>query len=564
MASSITHYLASRYKAQGGQYYFAVPGDFNLALLDELITAPDIKAVYCCNELNAGYAADGYARQCGISMLVVTHVVGLFSSINAIAGSYASQLPLIVVDGGINSQDFNNPSILHHSLGNSNRAYVLNMIKEITVHQEIITEPKMATSQIDRAFQYALDHQKPVYIQISCNLARHDIGQVDLNLIQLVQKATTSKHNPILIKAVEAAASLMNDSKNPVTVVGNCIRPYHCIEELVDILKSKSYLFAITPDAKGILPQKLPGDLGIYWGDVEKTLTSNLIEKSDVQLVVGARFTDYTSCGFSLMQSFSNAIKVLEDEVWIKDQVYFGVDPKIFLNLLIKKLDSKLECLQRYQRYAELNSVSETISNRFFSRQTFYDTIEKWLPSGSTVFAETGDSWFNTTDLELKENTQFQIQMMYGSIGWATPAAMGYAFAQSSLDKTKPVVLFTGDGAFQMTAQELSTMIRYEVNVIIFLINNGAYAIESAINDGEYNTIVSWRYHKLIDVFADAGKPAQGYVVDSLESLDDTLQNIQHEKIYPCLVEIKLQAEDVNPKLAHWGKQVGRYNSRTS
>ena len=100
-SSTVGQYLASRLAEVGVAHYFAVPGDYNLVLLDEVLKNPDLQMISCCNELNAGYAADGYARATGGAAAVfVTYSVGGLSLLNAVAGAYAEDLPLIAVSGG--------------------------------------------------------------------------------------------------------------------------------------------------------------------------------------------------------------------------------------------------------------------------------------------------------------------------------------------------------------------------------------------------------------------------------------------------------------------------------
>lgn len=114
--TSVGKYLAKRFEQIGLKDYFAIPGDFNLTLLDELISNTKLKMINCCNELNAGYAADGYARSHGISALILTFSVGGLSAVNAIAGAYAEDLPIIVVSGGPNINSVMKDHILHHTL----------------------------------------------------------------------------------------------------------------------------------------------------------------------------------------------------------------------------------------------------------------------------------------------------------------------------------------------------------------------------------------------------------------------------------------------------------------
>jgi pyruvate decarboxylase len=114
---------------------FMVPGDFNLLLLDELLADPEIQLRGCCNELNAGYAADGYARCRGVGACVVTFTVGGLSVINAIAGAYSENLPLICLVGGPNSNDYGTNHILHHTLGLPDFSQEYRCFKEVTCAQ---------------------------------------------------------------------------------------------------------------------------------------------------------------------------------------------------------------------------------------------------------------------------------------------------------------------------------------------------------------------------------------------------------------------------------------------
>lgn len=115
--ATLGRHLARRLVQIGVSDVFSVPGDFNLTLLDHLITEPGLNLVGCCNELNAGYAADGYARSRGVGACVVTFTVGGLSVINAIAGAYSENLPVICIVGGPNSNDYGTNRILHHTIG---------------------------------------------------------------------------------------------------------------------------------------------------------------------------------------------------------------------------------------------------------------------------------------------------------------------------------------------------------------------------------------------------------------------------------------------------------------
>lgn len=115
--ATLGRHLARRLVQVGVSDVFSVPGDFNLTLLDHLIAEPGLNLIGCCNELNAGYAADGYARARGVGACVVTFTVGGLSVLNAIAGAYSENLPVICIVGGPNSNDYGTNRILHHTIG---------------------------------------------------------------------------------------------------------------------------------------------------------------------------------------------------------------------------------------------------------------------------------------------------------------------------------------------------------------------------------------------------------------------------------------------------------------
>ncbi|KAL5098576.1 hypothetical protein RYX36_002903 [Vicia faba] len=138
--------------------------------LDHLINEPELNLIGCCNELNAGYAADGYARSRGIGACVVTFTVGELSVLNAIAGAYSENLPLICIVGGPNSNDYGSNRILHHTIGLPDFTQELRCFQTVTCFQAVVNNLEDAHELIDTAISTALKESKPVYISIGCNL----------------------------------------------------------------------------------------------------------------------------------------------------------------------------------------------------------------------------------------------------------------------------------------------------------------------------------------------------------------------------------------------------------
>lgn len=153
---TLGRHIARRLVQIGVKDVFSVPGDFNLTLLDHLINEPELNLVGCCNELNAGYAADGYARAKGVGACVVTFTVGGLSVLNAIAGAYSENLPVICIVGGPNSNDYGTNRILHHTIGLPDFSQELRCFQTVTCAQVSFISCVMTRTLILEKTSYAI------------------------------------------------------------------------------------------------------------------------------------------------------------------------------------------------------------------------------------------------------------------------------------------------------------------------------------------------------------------------------------------------------------------------
>jgi pyruvate decarboxylase len=184
--------------------------------------------------------------------------------------------------------------------------------------------------------------------------------------------------------------------------------------------------------------------------------------------------------------------------------------------------------------------------------------VQAMLDGNSNLVAEVGDSWLNGLKMRLPEGARFEFQMQWGAIGWAVPAVLGYSIG---LPPSRRVIALIGDGSFQVSAQEVSTMIRYNANPILFLINNGGYTIEAEIHDGPYNTIKNWDYAGLVDVFNDKEGTGWSARVDNELALKEAIvRALGHDG--PSMIECIIARNDCSKQLLVWGSRVAEANAR--
>lgn len=558
--ATLGRHLARRLVQIGVSDVFSVPGDFNLTLLDHLIAEPGLNLVGCCNELNAGYAADGYARSRGVGACVVTFTVGGLSVINAIAGANSENLPLICIVGGPNSNDYGTNRILHHTIGLPDFSQELRCFQTVTCFQAVVNNLEDAHELIDTAISTALKESKPVYISISCNLPAIPHPTFSRDPVPFSLSPKLSNHMG-LEAAIEAAAAFLNKAVKPVMVAGPKLRVAKACTAFVELADSCGYPIAAMPSGKGLVPEHHPHFIGTYWGAVSTAFCAEIVESADAYLFAGPIFNDYSSVGYSLLLKKDKAIILQPDRVVIGNGPTFGcVLMKDFLIGLAKRLKKNTTAYENYHRiYVPEGHPVKSDPKEPLRVNVLFEHIQNMLSGDTAVIAETGDSWFNCQKLKLPKGCGYEFQMQYGSIGWSVGATLGYA--QAATDKR--VIACIGDGSFQVTAQDISTMIRCGQNTIIFLINNGGYTIEVEIHDGPYNVIKNWNYTALVDAIHNGeGKCWTSKVFCEEELVKAIAVAIGDKKDCLCFIEVVVHKDDTSKELLEWGSRVSAANSR--
>lgn len=214
-------YLAERLVRAGCSHFFTVPGDFTLSLLDEMLRCPRLRMVTTCNELNCGYAADGFSRATGgLSCAVVTYMVGGLSILNAAAGAMAEGLPMLIVSGAPNSHDASKRHLVHHSTGLQDFYQSHRCFQPVVQKTFVIRHIADAASFIDQAITTCLSQRKPVYLEIACNLSTSLIPEpapIQFNFQHFSDAIA-------LESALADVTSRLQESVKPVIVVGALLR----------------------------------------------------------------------------------------------------------------------------------------------------------------------------------------------------------------------------------------------------------------------------------------------------------------------------------------------------
>ncbi|WP_072393251.1 thiamine pyrophosphate-binding protein [Hyphomicrobium sp. CS1GBMeth3] len=547
---TVAHYLIERLKQAGLRHAFGVPGDYVLTFMDRLI-AQGIDLVGTCNELNAGYAADAYARINGIGCVCVTWGVGGFSAMNAVAGAYAEQVPLVLLVGGPRTTQRRSSMLLHHAVGDSGT--MQQAFSHITAASVLLDDPAEAPQRIDRALARCLIEKRPIMIEIPADM----VDQPCQALKPFSVPARPPSDPDALAEALDEATALLSNASRAVILGGVELHRYGLMSEFLRLVEASGLPVATTLLGKAVISEHHPQAIGVYEGGMSRREIRDIVENADVLLCLGAWISDmnfgiYTArlADRHMVLANSGRLKIqyhVYEQVWIGD-VLTGLADRMPKGGLA---------------HPPFKSVSQVLDTGFISEpgrkltlSRVMKRINAFLEQDTTVIAETGDSIFAAADLVMHHDVAFIGQAFYLSIGYALPATLGAALAAPS----RRTLALIGDGAFQMTVQELSSLCRRKANAIIVLMNNDGYTTERIIHEGPYNDIQPWAYHQLPEVFGGGW----GRRVMTEEELDHALAEARASNQGPALIEIILDRFDTSEALKRLGAELSPDRKRAS
>ncbi|MHB8772276.1 MAG: alpha-keto acid decarboxylase family protein [Syntrophales bacterium] len=539
---TVSRYILSRLRGAGINHLFGVPGDYVLDFLDEVIASP-IRWVGTCNELNAGYAADGYARLNGAGAAVVTYGVGGLSILNAVAGAFAEHVPLILINGAPPARRREAGALVHHLV--SDYYLQLEIFRKLTADAAILTDPDTAPAEIDRVIQNCLARKLPVYLELPADMAKAPCRPPG----ELSAAAPVPSDEAGLEECVAEAAAMFNRAEHPLLLAGVELLRLGLGSEALHMVETAEIPFATMLGSKSVLPELHPQFVGLYQGGWSRETVRRQVEDSDCLLALGVWITDLDTGLFSVNLDNRRMISAGGGQVRIGSHYYPHVQLGDFIRKLIAAVQPRSYLASHPAESYRPREQFVPEPSRLLTAPRLYECLNSFLDDRMILLAEPGDAFCAAPEFNIEEAENFIVQSYYCSIGYCTPAALGVALARP---RKRPVVL-TGDGAFQMTAQEVSTLIRERCPALIVVINNDGYLIERVLHDdGPYNDIQMWQYARLPEVFG-TGDRTIGFRVTTEGELAEALRTAAREKDKLILIEACLPNRDSSAGLERLG-----------
>ena len=545
MKQRVGQYLMDAVYAAGVDKVFGVPGDFNLAFLDDIISHEHIEWIGNTNELNASYATDGYARINGLGAMVTTFGVGELSAVNGIAGSYAERVPVIAITGAPTRAVEEAGKFVHHSLGEGTFDDYRKMFEPITTAQGYIT-PENATTDIPRLINAAIQERRPVHLHLPIDVALAEIEVSETFQPEDMPHQDVKKH-------IDMIEDKLKSANQPLIIAGHEINSFNLHKELEEFVNQTNIPVAQLSLGKGAFNEENPHYIGVFDGEIAEDKIKDYVNNSDAILNIGAKLTDSATAGFSYEFDIDDVVMINHKNFKMNDTVANDVT----LPSLVHGLkDLHFENKNDYPQYERPQKNNYELSDHPLTQETYFNMIQDFLQLDDILIAEQGTSFFGAYDLAMHKDNTFIGQPLWGSIGYTLPATLGTQIA----DPQRRNVLLIGDGSLQLTVQSLSTMIRQNLKPVIFVINNDGYTVERMIHGMKepYNDIRMWDYKALPAVFG--GDNVEVHDVNTSEELKRAFEKINSNSDRMHYVEVKMAVEDAPVKLSEIAKAFASQN----
>ncbi len=528
---TVADYLLDRLAGCGIGHLFGVPGDYNLQFLDHVIDHPTLRWVGCANELNAAYAADGYARMSGAGALLTTFGVGELSAINGIAGSYAEYVPVLHIVGAPCSAAQQRGELMHHTLGDGDFRHFYRMSQAISAASAILDEQN-ACFEIDRVLGEMLAARRPGYIMLPADVAKKTAIPPTQALALPVHEAQSGVETAFRYHARQC---LMNSRR--IALLADFLAGRFGLRPLLQRWMAETPIaHATLLMGKGLFDEQHPNFVGTYSAGASSKEVRQAIEDADRVICVGTRFVDTLTAGFTQQFPAERTLEI---------QPYASRIGETWFNLPMAQAVSTLRelCLECAFAPPPTRSAGQPvrIDKGELTQESFWQTLQQYLKPGDIILVDQGTAAFGAAALSLPDGAEVVVQPLWGSIGYSLPAAFG---AQTACPDRR-VILIIGDGAAQLTIQEMGSMLRDGQAPVILLLNNDGYTVERAIHGAaqRYNDIASWNWTQIPPAL-NAAQQAECWRVTQAIQLAEVLERLARPQRL-SFIEVMLPKADL-------------------
>ena len=479
VSEKIIQYLAD----YGVEHIFTVSGGGSIFLNDALGKSKRIKYICCHHEQAVAMAAESYARMkksLGVSM--VTTGPGGTNAITGIAGAWMDSVPTLTISGQVFlEQTIKGTNLRQLGIQEIN---IVDIVKPITKYAVMVERPEDVIYEIQQAIYIANEGRPgPTWVDIPANIQNSSIKSSDYKIFQS-NKSNNTSHKFISDNVINDVKRVIKKAKRPLIYIGRGIQIANAEETFFNFVQKTGIPFVTSWSASELVASDHPLYVGRP-GMFGQRHANFIIQNSDLMFIIGARLS-IPQISYNFKDFGRNAFKIMVDI----DKAELGkktldIDIKINADagFFLKKIDNIFEgvkidysnwldfCNNLEKKYPLVLKEWKKAKDPLNS-YNFIDFLSEKLKGDDVIVTDMGLAFTGThQSFRVKKGQRFYTNSGFASMGWGLPAAIGACFGNSN----KRVICIVGDGGFQMTSQELATIMHYKLPIKIFIYNNGGY-----------------------------------------------------------------------------------------
>ena len=354
---------------------------------------------------------------------------------------------------------------------------------------------------------------------------------------------TWNSDREVLNTVIEKATIKINNSIKPVILADVLVKRYDAEIEFKEFVENSKIPVTNLIMGTGIVNSDYDKYLGLFCSEFKNPQAKKFIDETDCLISVGVINSDVNTFGFGIKQDINSHIAIYGTYTYIDGELFENIKMADVLEGLVKSVK------EREIKIEHIGTIKEKIvpEKKQLTSEFIYPRLQEFFKENDIIITDTGVVNFGVLDLQLPKNIEFHNQTLWGSIGWATPATYGISVARPN----SRVVLLTGDGAHQLTALELGSMLRDGLKPIIIVLNNNGYTIERILsNDPEdrFNDVVQMNYSKFARTFEGdiwATKVDNEDDFDKALKVTGIMNKLCYIEVYTDKMDISKLASDV-------------------
>jgi len=494
---TVIQYVLGRLKDLGVGHAFGVPGDFVYDVCDGIEDDPGVQWIGCANELNAAYAADGYARTKGVGLVVTTYGAGEMCTFGGMAGAHAENAKVVSIAGmpGLAEQAAGHRT--HHMIADQppRSDLFVNMIKPFTAGDDSASmlTPENCVYEVERLIAAMLYHSKPIYMGIPRGVAHAPVvmpeGDLDIPL------ANPTSNADAVDQAVREILNNVENAKQACFMPGYLTLRYGCVDQAQALIEASGLLFFTGFQDVGVLSQQHPQFGGTYLGKFQKyePAVTDYVEGCDCIIGIGPENHEFNNGFHSMNYDFKETINIMPHSTRVGMSTYDNVEMADVLTALTARI-SKSSTPPKIEITTGLGEPSGEPGDKI-TYEPLYERLRAFVKPNDIFVIDTAMTAlsFMPRLTDLPDGVSIEGQSSWGAIGWGTAEILGNCLA----DPSRRSIILAGEGGHQMTANELGTFARYGAKPVFLVANNHGFFGERVTNrypDESYNDLAEWDF----------------------------------------------------------------------